>query len=98
MSKIALILTVGCLIIAGQLLAQPAESQRRDRSYDRNVINEKEIIPYDNVREADVFWERRVWRNIDFRERMNLPFAYPKEPLIQIIMDKVKAKPNSIAT
>ena len=81
----------GCFVFfSATLIAQPAESQRRDRAYDRDIINEKEIIPYDNIREADVFWEKRVWRNIDFREKMNLPFAYPKEPFIQIVMDKVK--------
>ncbi len=37
----------------------------------------KQPIPYENVREADVFWQKRVWRLLDFREKMNLPFTYP---------------------
>lgn len=46
---------------------------------------EKEIIPYDDIREADVFWSKRVWRTIDVREKMNLIFSYPQQTLIEII-------------
>ncbi len=51
-----------------------------------NVI-EKRILPYDHIREADIFWEKRIWRVIDIREKMNLPFAYPERPLFTILMD-----------
>ena len=29
------------------------------------------------VREADIFWSRKIWRVIDLREKMNLPLYYP---------------------
>jgi len=56
-----------------------------DGVYEKVTTVEKEIIPYDNIREADVFWSKRVWRTIDVREKMNLVFAYPQQPLIDII-------------
>lgn len=31
------------------------------------------------VREADVAWEKRVWREIDMREKLNLPLYFPTE-------------------
>jgi gliding motility associated protien GldN len=34
-------------------------------------------------------WEKRIWRIIDVREKMNLPFAYPEEPFFKIISDAV---------
>ena len=46
----------------------------------------KRVLPYDHVREADIFWEKRVWRVIDIREKMNLPFAYPERPFFSILM------------
>lgn len=56
-----------------------------DGVYEKVTTVEKEIIPYDDIREADVFWSKRVWRTIDTREKMNLIFAYPQLPLAQII-------------
>ena len=49
-----------------------------DGVYEKVTTVEKEIIPYDDIREADVFWSKRVWRIIDTREKMNLIFAYPQ--------------------
>ena len=43
------------------------------------------------IREADVFWKKTIWRVIDTREKMNLPFSYPKDPLINIILEAVKS-------
>jgi gliding motility associated protien GldN len=33
--------------------------------------------PYAYVREADIAWEKRIWRNIDVREKLNQAFFYP---------------------
>ncbi len=52
---------------------------------------QKRVLPYDPVREADIFWERRIWRVIDVREKMNLPFAYPPRPFFSILMDAAKS-------
>ncbi len=40
---------------------------------------------YAPVREADILWEKRLWRVIDLREKMNLPFSYPDAPLAKIL-------------
>ncbi|MFT4971663.1 MAG: gliding motility associated protein GldN, partial [Saprospiraceae bacterium] len=45
------------------------------------------ILPYEHVREADIMWEKRIWRVIDIREKMNLPFGYPERPFFSILMD-----------
>lgn len=55
----------------------------------KHLVNERRILPYDNVREADIFWEKKIWRVIDTREKMNKPFVYPERPLFQIIKDAV---------
>lgn len=47
----------------------------------------RRILPYDHVREADIMWEKRIWRVIDIREKMNQPFAYPERPFFSILMD-----------
>lgn len=65
--------------------AQEVESKVRDGAYDKVSVLENEIIPYDHIREADVFWSKRVWRVIDTREKINLPFKFPKAFFVDII-------------
>ena len=54
---------------------------------DKRTIETVRILPYDPVREADIFWEKRIWRVIDIREKMNLPFAYPERPFFTILQE-----------
>lgn len=63
----------------------------RDNFYDRYLYTEKKVITYDFIHEKDVFWERRIWRLIDIREKMNHPFKYEKEPFIMILLNHAKA-------
>jgi len=85
------LLTLGllvCTVVSANLQAQTVQSQPpRDGAYDKLTLNQREIIPYDHIREADVFWSKRIWRVIDTREKMNLTFKYPKEYLVDILRD-----------
>ena len=63
----------------------------RDNFYDRYLYTEKQPITYDFIHEKDVFWERKIWRLIDVRERMNHHFTYPLEPFLQILFEHGKA-------
>ncbi len=38
------------------------------------------VVPYTHIREADVMWHKRIWRDIDITEKINLPLFYPLEP------------------
>lgn len=58
-----------------------------DDIVDKRITAEKRVLGYDPIREADIFWEKRIWRVIDVREKMNLPFAYPERPFFTILMD-----------
>lgn len=81
---------VVALTLAGSALAQPLNERPRNSPYEERLEQERKIIPYDHLREIDVFWEKRIWRVIDTREKMNLPFVYPKRPLISILMDAIE--------
>jgi gliding motility associated protien GldN len=67
--------------------SDPDEGKPLDDIVDKRLTNDKRLLPYDHVREADIFWEKRIWRVIDIREKMNLPFAYPERPFFSILMD-----------
>jgi len=55
----------------------------------------RKVIAYTPLREADVMWTKRVWRNIDLKEKINHPLYYPLEEkstyksLFQVIQDGI---------
>lgn len=53
----------------------------------KNMMEERMILDYDHVREADIMWEKTIWRVIDIREKMNLPFAYPDRPFFTVLSE-----------
>ncbi|HRI27341.1 MAG TPA: gliding motility protein GldN [Chitinophagales bacterium] len=68
----------------------------RDGAYDRNIAKERRPLPYAPLREADIFWEKRVWRVIDTRQKMNQPFNYPSKPFINILLEVVRNNKNDV--
>lgn len=75
-------------ILYGSLLAlalAPLGAARAQTVLDGAYIKEhtktQRVVPYPYIREADVMWYRRVWREIDLREKINLPLYYPTEPI-----------------
>ncbi len=53
--------------------------------------------PLPSIRKADVMWSKRIWREIDFRQKMNQKFYYPvvtrqdAKSFVITILDAVKA-------
>lgn len=64
--------------------------EKLDGAYEKVTMKEREIVAYDHLREADIKWKKRVWRVIDFKEKLNLPFAHPKMGLVKILHDAAK--------
>lgn len=62
-----------------------------DGYYKKNNILNAKVTPYATLREADVMYSKRVWREIDLRAKMNRIYASPKMRLIDVIMDAVMA-------
>lgn len=75
-----------------QLVSEP-----KDKAYGRSHIDDLKPIPYPYLRESDVFWEKRVWRMIDFKEKINQPLYFPERPqgrwrsLMQVLWDAILA-------
>lgn len=83
-------------IMLGSAYAQVMDSPPRDGVFDKIHTVERKPIPYSPLREADVIWSTRIWRAIDFRQKINQPFYYPENPynqwrnLMTVIMDALK--------
>ena len=75
MKKIFLI-SISFFLVSGYSFAQTV----LDGLYVKEETPQRNIIPYTPLREADVMWNKRVWRVIDLREKLNHPLYYPIEP------------------
>jgi len=70
-------------------------SLRRDGVIDR-VPHNNYLNPWQPIREADVLWRKRVWREIDARQKQNYAFRYAGDEYsgggmyIEIVMNAVK--------
>jgi gliding motility associated protien GldN len=69
-----------------------------DGIVERKLILEKQVLPWEPIREADILWSKRVWRVIDVREKINLPFVYPEMPFFTVLMKGIQdtTQSNSI--
>ena len=41
----------------------------------------KRVIPYPDIREADVFYKKRIWQEIDLNQKFNHPYYFPTTPM-----------------
>ena len=48
-----------------------------DGIYIQEHIPTKRLVPYEFIRESDVMFQKRVWRTIDLREKINHPMYFP---------------------
>lgn len=49
----------------------------RDGVYEKENSVNRRLIPYTFLREADVAYKKRIWRDIDLRDKINLPLYFP---------------------
>ena len=52
-----------------------------DGAYIPETNRLKRVVPYPYLREADVMYKRRIWQEIDLRQKFNHPFYFPLDPI-----------------
>ena len=52
-----------------------------DGAYVKETNLTKRVIPYPHLREADVMYKRRIWQEIDLRQKFNHPFYFPLDAI-----------------
>ena len=71
------------LVFSTSLSAQychPAEGEVLNGLY-IPAHREFNTISYTSLREADVMWDKRIWRVMDLREKINHPLYFPVNPI-----------------
>ncbi len=62
----------------------PADAQVQtvlDGAYVKETNLTKRVVPYPHLREADVMYVRRIWQDIDLRQKINQMFYFPVDPI-----------------
>lgn len=52
------------------------KSLRPDEAVDTKEIRDRTPLPYEHLRADDAVFRHKIWREIDTREKINLPFRY----------------------
>ena len=52
------------------------KSLRPDEAVETSSLRDRTPLPYENLRADDALFRHKVWREIDIREKINLPFRY----------------------
>lgn len=87
-------------------IRQVKKSLRLDQAVDTALSANKTPLAYENLRADDAAYRQRIWREIDAREKINLPFRYSADAdngnqrfisiLLQAIKDSAVTVFNSI--
>lgn len=70
-----------------EIEAPDAAAAPLDEVVQKDLLPTARALPYQPIRERDLSWEKRVWRVIDVREKMNLPFVCPAAPFFTLLAD-----------
>jgi len=88
-------LTISLMLTLG-LKAQIIDEAPKDALVDAETLINKEPIPLPSIRAADIMWSKRIWREIDFRQKFNQKFYFPIETqanwksFIVVVLDALK--------
>jgi gliding motility associated protien GldN len=77
------------------------KSLRQDDAIERNLVKDRTPLPYTYLREDDAVYREKVWREIDTREKINLPFRYSatedngNQRFISILLKAIQDGPDN---
>ena len=79
--KLAKLLVFTLCITMLCTLTGNAQTKILDKPWIKENTPTRRVVAYTHVREADVMWHRRIWREIDLREKINHPLYFPTQPI-----------------
>jgi len=77
-------------------------SLRPDEAVETSVLRERTPLSYEHLRADDAVYRHRIWRELDTREKQNLPFMYAADAdngnqrFISIILQALQDSSNGI--
>ena len=78
MNKLILLFLTTTLFLVGVKAQDILTPQDMNSVYKKEKHHNKRVQQYAPLRQADVVWSRKIWREIDLRQKINHPFYYPE--------------------
>jgi len=78
MKKIILLLITTTICIIGVSAQDVLTTEEMNSVFKKEKHHNKKVQQYAPLRQADVMWSRKIWREIDLRQKINHPFYYPE--------------------
>ena len=89
MKKITLLLLATTLCLVAVNAQDVLTTEEMNSVYKKEKHHNKRVQQYAPLRQADVMWSRKIWREIDLRQKINHPFYYPEnDGVAQTIQDR----------
>ena len=77
MKKLILLLVTSTLCFVGVNAQDVLTTEEMNSVYKKEKHHNKIVQKYAPLRQADIMWSRKIWREIDMRQKINHPFYYP---------------------
>lgn len=96
MKKLFLALFAIAMMFSLTMEAQIVDEAPVDGLYEDEELLEKVPVPLPYIRKADLMWSKRIWREVDFRQKFNQKFYFPIETqanwksFIVVVLDALK--------
>jgi gliding motility associated protien GldN len=78
MKKLILLLVTFTLCLVDVNAQDVLTTEEMNSVYKKEKHHNKIVQKYAPLRQADVMWSRKIWREIDMRQKINHPFYYPE--------------------
>ena len=78
MKKLILLLVTTTLCLVAVNAQDVLTTEEMNSVYKKEKHHNKRVQQYATLRQADVMWSRKIWREIDLRQKINHPFYYPE--------------------
>ena len=75
MKNITLLFIAVTLLTFGANSQDVLSTEDMNSTYKKIKHQTKRVQPYSHLRQADVMWSRKIWREIDLRQKINHPFT-----------------------
>ena len=91
MKKIILLFITVTIAIVSVNAQDVLTTEEMNSVFKKEKHHNKKVQQYAALRQADVMWSRKIWREIDLRQKINHPFYYPENDGVGHTIDDRKS-------